>query len=127
MLNLQELATIKRHRLPVRLFVVNNSGYSMVKQTQDQWLGADYNATSYEGGLDFPDFSLVALSFDIPAIRIEKTAMSSRSSQKSWKAMVPFCAMWSFPQSTVSFHSADMAVPSKMLSPCWNAKSFSRT
>ena len=74
MLNLQELATIKRHRLPVRLFVVNNSGYSMVKQTQDQWLGADYHATSYEGGLDFPDFSLVAQSFDIPAVRIEKNS-----------------------------------------------------
>ena len=72
MLNLQELATIKRHRLPIRLFVVNNAGYSMVRQTQEQWLGSSYHATSYEGGLDFPDFCLVAQSFGIPAVRIEE-------------------------------------------------------
>ena len=74
MLNLQELATIKRHRLPIRLFVINNSGYSMVRQTQEQWLGSNYHATSYEGGLDFPDFSLVAQSFDIPAVRIDENS-----------------------------------------------------
>ncbi len=74
MLNLQEFATIKRHRLPIRLFVVNNAGYSMVQQTQEQWLGSSYHATSYEGGLDFPDFCLVAQSFGIPAVRIEENS-----------------------------------------------------
>jgi acetolactate synthase-1/2/3 large subunit len=74
MLNLQKLATIKRHRLPIRLFVINNSGYSMVQQSREQWLGAQYHATSCEGGLDFLDFSLVAQSFEIPAVRIEKNS-----------------------------------------------------
>lgn len=46
----------------------------MVRQTQEQWLGSNYHATSYEGGLDFPDFSLVAQSFDIPAVRIDENS-----------------------------------------------------
>ncbi|MEQ9560276.1 MAG: thiamine pyrophosphate-binding protein [Rhodospirillales bacterium] len=60
MMNLQELATAQHHRLPIKLFLVNNDGYAMVQQTQEQWLGAKYFATSAAGGLSFPDFSLIA-------------------------------------------------------------------
>jgi acetolactate synthase-1/2/3 large subunit len=74
MMNLQELATIKRHRLPVRLFVLNNGGYSMVQQTQEQWLGGEHVGTSIEGGLDFPDFAQIAKAFDIPCISIDTNA-----------------------------------------------------
>lgn len=74
MMNLQELATIQRHRLPVRLFVLNNGGYSMVQQTQEQWLGGEHVGTSYEGGLSFPDFTTVATAFGIPHIVIDKNA-----------------------------------------------------
>ena len=71
MMNLQELATVKRHDLPVRLFVLNNGGYSMVQQTQDQWLGGSYVGTSFDGGLAFPAFDKVAEAFDIPVVTIK--------------------------------------------------------
>lgn len=64
MMNIQELATVSHHRLPVKMFVINNGGYSMVQQTQEQWLGGKYYASSRgsEGGLSFPDFQLMARS-----------------------------------------------------------------
>lgn len=71
MLNVQELATVRRHDLPMRIFVVNNDGFSMVRQTQEQWLGGAYVATSREGGLGFPDFVTLAESFDIPAVTLD--------------------------------------------------------
>lgn len=71
MMNLQELATVQRHRLPVRLLVVNNGGYSMVQQTQEQWLGGEHVGTSYAGGLAFPDFAALAPAFDLPHVVIE--------------------------------------------------------
>lgn len=74
MMNLQELATIQRHRLQIRIFVLNNAGYSMVQQTQEQWLGGDYVGTSYEGGLAFPDFGLLAQAFSIPYLPLERGA-----------------------------------------------------
>ncbi len=74
MMNIQELATIQRHRLPVRLFVVNNEGYSMVQQTQEQWLGGEYVGTSPEGGLAFPNFVTLAKAFDIPTLTAETEA-----------------------------------------------------
>src|SRR5205823_1180279 len=39
-MNIQELATVVRHALPIKIFLLNNHGYSMIQQTQDQWLGS---------------------------------------------------------------------------------------
>jgi len=72
MMNLQEMATVKHHRLPIKLFLLNNSGYSMVQQTQEQWLGGNYFATSEEGGLGFPDFDMLARSCDFTVAGISK-------------------------------------------------------
>ena len=65
MMMLHELAVIKRHKLPIKILLFNNSGYSMIQQTQDQWLESDYVASSYYGGLDFPNYSQLADSFDL--------------------------------------------------------------
>ncbi|OHB70242.1 MAG: hypothetical protein A2W17_07620 [Planctomycetes bacterium RBG_16_41_13] len=60
MMNIQELATITKHKLPIKIFLLNNRGYSMVKQTQEQWLNSKYYATSVTGGL--PDLNFVNIS-----------------------------------------------------------------
>jgi acetolactate synthase-1/2/3 large subunit len=72
MMNMQELATVKHHQLPIKLFLINNGGYSMVQQTQDQWLGGKYYASSSgkEGGLSFPDFNLLARSCGLDVTEI---------------------------------------------------------
>ena len=72
MMNLQELATIEHHNLPIKIFLLNNDGYSMVRQTQEQWLGGQLDATSKEGGLSFPNFEMIAQASDIYVCRISK-------------------------------------------------------
>lgn len=73
-MNIQELATVTRHNLPIRIFLINNHGYSMVQQTQEQWLNARYEATTIEGGLAFPDFVKVAQAYGFPTVSIERNA-----------------------------------------------------
>ena len=51
-MNVQELATIAHFKFPVKIFVINNGGYGLIKQTQDMWLGSrrvgvDENRISY--------------------------------------------------------------------------------
>lgn len=70
MMTLQELASIRRHSIPVKIFLLNNSGYAMIQQTQDQWLGSRYIASSVEGGLAFPDFRQIALAFGYRHVEI---------------------------------------------------------
>lgn len=73
MMNVQELATIAHHRLPIKIFVLNNGGYLTMRQSQahafDSYMGSD--AAS---GLSFPDFQRLARSFEIPCVRIETHA-----------------------------------------------------
>ena len=65
MMTLHELATLKHHKIPLQIFLMNNSGYSMIKQTQDQWLDSKYYASSHEGGLSFPNYAALAQAFDM--------------------------------------------------------------
>jgi len=64
--NIQELITVIRHNLPIKILLFNNHGHSMVQQTQEMWLGGKYYATSIEGGLAFPDFAKVARAYGFP-------------------------------------------------------------
>jgi acetolactate synthase-1/2/3 large subunit len=75
MMNMQELATVRHHDLPIKLFVMNNDGYAMVQQTQEQWLGARYfaTATGPDGGLSFPNFGQLAGAFSIASNTIRTT------------------------------------------------------
>ncbi|MEQ8331569.1 thiamine pyrophosphate-binding protein [Nisaea sp.] len=71
MMNVQELATVASYKIPLKIIIINNNGYSMVQQTQEQWLDSKYYATSSEGGLQFPDFVALARSFGLPAIKVD--------------------------------------------------------
>ena len=70
-INIQELATIVRHELQIKLFLINNHGHSMIQQTQDQWLGSQYMASTVEGGLAFPDFVRVAEAYGFKTVTID--------------------------------------------------------
>lgn len=70
MMNSQELATMAHHWLPIKLFILNNRGYSMIQQTQDQWLDSRYAASSEQGGLSFPDFERLAEAFGISHVTV---------------------------------------------------------
>ena len=43
-MNIQELATIAKHNIPVKIFLINNNGYGIIQQTQDTWLQSRYFA-----------------------------------------------------------------------------------
>ena len=56
-MNIQELQTIKTYTLPIHVTVLDNGGYGMIKQFQDNYFKSNYCATSktdlYNGNIDF--------------------------------------------------------------------------
>ena len=64
MLNLQDLATIQHHQLPVKMLVFENDGYSMIKGTYAN-LGKPRKGVDRKSGLSLPDFCEVAKGFGI--------------------------------------------------------------
>lgn len=64
MMNLQELQTIATHKIPARIFLIDNEGYHSIRQTQANFFGGRPVGIGPESGdLDFPDMALVAKAF----------------------------------------------------------------
>ena len=71
-LNIQELQTIARNRLPVKMVVLNNRCHGMVRQFQESYFKGRYQSTLW--GYDTPDFQRVAEAYGIPAGKLESVA-----------------------------------------------------
>ena len=69
-MNIQELATISFHRLPVKIIVMNNKEYGIIKQTQGTWLKSRYVASDESGGLGSPDLTRIAKAYDVQTMEI---------------------------------------------------------
>ena len=50
-MNIQEIENIKNFNLPIKIFILDNSGYGMVKQTIDTWLSKNYVGCDKNSGL----------------------------------------------------------------------------
>lgn len=70
MMCLQELGTVTRNNLPIKIFIFNNHGHGIQKQTLDTWLNSRYVAVDEPSGLWFPDFKKLAATFSLPYVSI---------------------------------------------------------
>ena len=62
-INIQELHTIKKLNLPIKIFILNNNGYGIIKQFQELYLGGRYEASGK--GVSNPNFKNIAKAFGI--------------------------------------------------------------
>ncbi|AWQ20783.1 Acetolactate synthase isozyme 2 large subunit [Pantoea ananatis] len=69
MMNIQELGTIKRGKLPVKILLLDNQRLGMVRQWQQLFFDGRYSETILT---DNPDFLTLASAFDIPGQRITR-------------------------------------------------------
>ena len=69
MMNVQELATIKRYQVPVKVVLIDNAKLGMVRQWQDLFFEGRLSETDLS---DNPDFLMLAQSFDIKSRVITK-------------------------------------------------------
>jgi len=67
--NVQELETIRRYALPIKVFVLNNQGYASIRTSQARYfqrlVGSDPGS-----GMTLPDTLAVASAYGIPGMRI---------------------------------------------------------
>ncbi|EPF12218.1 Acetolactate synthase isozyme 2 large subunit [Cedecea davisae] len=69
MMNVQELGTIKRKRLPVKILLLDNQRLGMVRQWQQLFFDERYSETTLT---DNPDFLTLASAFGIPGQHITR-------------------------------------------------------
>jgi acetolactate synthase-1/2/3 large subunit len=71
-MNIQELQTVKHYNLPVKIFIMNNNCYGIIKQFQDSYFDSRYIATETKD-YTAPDFVKIATAYGIKAIEANKT------------------------------------------------------
>src|SRR3989338_8035502 len=64
-INIQELQTIRHHRLPIKIFVISNKGYVSIRNTQQIYFGNRLIGESKKTGLSLPDISKIAYTYGI--------------------------------------------------------------
>lgn len=74
MMNMQELETIRAHKIPLKLIVVNNNVYSIIRRRQKELFRNRTIGTDPGNGVTVPDFEKVANLFDFGYVRIDGPA-----------------------------------------------------
>ncbi len=62
-INLQELHTIDKLKLPIKIFILNNNGFGIIKQFQELYLGKRFEASGK--GVSNPNFEKISKAFNI--------------------------------------------------------------
>ena len=82
-LNIQELQTIIRNKLPIKIVIINNRSLGMIRQFQDSYFNSNYQSTMW--GYDAPDFEKVAIAYGIQASTVQYSTEIEEGLIKLWE------------------------------------------
>jgi len=71
MFNVQELETVRRLRLPIKFFVLNNDGYSSIRASQKAYFGEASIGADKSTGITIPNLSKIGESYGLGTHVIE--------------------------------------------------------
>ncbi|NOT87046.1 MAG: acetolactate synthase 2 catalytic subunit [Lysobacter sp.] len=71
LMNVQELATVARYRLPVKIVLLDNQALGMVRQWQELFFERRYSEIDLS---DNPDFCALALAFGLQTMKVDRAA-----------------------------------------------------
>ena len=69
-MNVQEFATLHYNRLPVKLFVFQNSGYLLIRHNQHNYMDDRFLGVGPDSGLETPDFCKVAAAYELDSCEL---------------------------------------------------------
>lgn len=73
-MNIQDIATIVHNRLPIKIFIFNNNGYLLIRQTQHNYMEDRLYGEGPSSGVWCPDAMKIAQAYGVKGIRITKVS-----------------------------------------------------
>ena len=67
-MNIQEMQTIVRNDLPIKIIILNNNSLGMIAQFQDSYFDSRYQSTSW--GYSAPDFNKISEAYGIKSFKM---------------------------------------------------------
>ena len=81
-MNIQEMETVKRENLPIKIFILNNKVLGKISETQHLEHNDRFANTTVSGGYSVPDFRKISEAYGIKAIKL--TSHNELDIYKSW-------------------------------------------
>lgn len=64
-MNIQELQTVVREKLPIKIILINNFALGMIRHFQEMYFDSNYFQTVPAGGYTVPDFEAIAKAYGL--------------------------------------------------------------
>ena len=90
MMNLQELETIAGNNYPIKIFILNNSGYVSIFQTHRNFFNGEEVGGGPKSGVTFPKFENLAKAFALPYFKVTSHEEADKVIEKALKKSGPF-------------------------------------
>ena len=87
--NIQEFQTLVSNKLPIKIIILNNEGYGIIKQFQELYLNKRYEAVDPKKGVTNPSFSKIAKAYGINYSEIKKNSEIDKILKKTLKSNRP--------------------------------------
>ncbi len=84
-LNIQELQTIAYHKLPIKIFVLNNQGYLSIRTTQLSYFKGRFIGSDEKSGVSLPDLKRIANAYRINYVKVVRPTSLKKQIEKALK------------------------------------------
>jgi len=122
MINVQDLFLVSKHNLNIKIFIINNDGYGIIRQFQSLYMEKRYEAS--KKGLQNPNFKKIAQSYDLPYELIDNQKIMPSKIKKIMNKKGPsFIEVRVDPNQTIS-PKLEFGRPIEDLSPLIGRKDF---
>ena len=122
-MNIQELETIKRENLPVKIFILNNKVLGKISETQHFNHGDRFAATAQNGGYTVPEFQMIAGAYGIRATKLDSYAELDK--YKDWIEDNEPC-LFDIPLPENSFLTPKIKFETGIINPKLDEESFAK-
>lgn len=125
-MNIQEFATIRHNNLPIKIFVLNNNGYLLIRHTQHNFMEDRFVGESPKTGVWCPDTGKIASAYEIPFVRINDPVEVEKKIDEvfaidgpvicevmtpTWQLLIPRISSEKLPDGTLVAHDYDDMFP----------------
>lgn len=69
-MNIQDVATVAYNNLPIKIFIFNNNGYLLIRQTQHNYMEDRFYGEGPNSGVWCPDAMKIADAYGVKGVRI---------------------------------------------------------
>lgn len=89
-MNIQELQTIIHHKMPIKIFLINNGGYHSIRQTQRAHFHEPLVGVGVDSGdLSFPDMEKLSWAYGYPYVAAHHNSELGAAVEKTLKTEGP--------------------------------------